>query len=177
MATNKAKEQKKREVRLPVVARMMSRGGTHADMQLEVERATGQRVHKNTIINDIKELKRRWLAEEVDNVAFYVKQELKRIDEIIYELWRRWEQSCEDNQKVKLIEQLQPSESGEFIASKVERITEEIPGIGNVAIMGEIRQNLMERRKLLGLYKQSEYSADAKIAGIISDFLNSSNDK
>lgn len=177
MATNNAKSNRKREARLLIIARMMSRGAAVVDMQQEIKKELQQEICSRTIYKDMKLLKKRWQEEEHENLTTYVKQELKRIDEIIWELWKKWEQSCKDYERTITRQYGEPNAKGDIETTRVERVTEEVKGVGNVNIISEIRHNLIERRKLLGLYQQNDYTADVKLAGIISEFLNSGNDK
>lgn len=177
MATNLAKRNRKREARLPIVAKMMSRGAAVVDIQSELKKELGVEITDRTIYNDMKYLKEKWQEEEHENITTYVKQELKRIDEIIWELWKKWEQSCKDYERTITRQYGEPNSRGEIETTRVERVTEEVKGAGNVNIIAEIRHNLIERRKLLGLYQQNDYTADVKLASIIGDFLNTANDK
>jgi hypothetical protein len=85
-----------------------------------------------------------------------IQLELERIDEIIMELWAQWEKSKEDYKKTSKKRKGKPFEakSREAEIYTIEREVQEIEMrcLGDVSYISEIRAQLVERRKLLGLY-------------------------
>jgi hypothetical protein len=102
-----------------------------------------------------------------------IQLELERIDEIIMELWAQWEKSKEDYKKTSKKRKGKPkdkdakddkeAENGEMQdksenkEAKIYTIEREVQEtemrcLGDVSYISEIRAQLVERRKLLGLY-------------------------
>lgn len=150
------KQRQLREARLEIVAQLYKRGYSvrkiakevHARLQLE------KVPNPSTIQSDIKKLLNEWREYRLDNIEDRMQLELERIDDCIIELWSAWEKSKTD------YTQEQAKQKGSPIAGDVKKhsITEieqqrkEIRKFGDVSYITEIRQQLAERRKLLGLY-------------------------
>lgn len=113
----------KREARLEIVSRLYKRGMSKTDIRLEVMKELNLKTYdRKTLDKDIQILLDRWREGNNANIGSAIELELARIDDTICELWSQWEQS-----KKKF-------------------------GIGDPRYIAEIRQQLIERRKLLGLY-------------------------
>lgn len=113
----------KREARLETVSRLYKRGMSKTDIRLEVMKELNLKTYnRKTLDKDIQILLDRWREGNNANIGSAIELELARIDDTICELWSQWEQS-----KKKF-------------------------GIGDPRYIAEIRQQLIERRKLLGLY-------------------------
>ena len=112
-----------REARLEIVSRLYKRGMAITNIRLEVMKKLNLPTYaRSTTKKDIKILLDRWREDNNANIGSAIELELARIDDTIAELWSQWEQS-----KKKF-------------------------GIGDPRYIAEIRQQLVERRKLLGLY-------------------------
>lgn len=117
------KAKRLREGRLEVVAQLYRRGYSLRHIQAEVTRRLDLASYSlATVHNDVKYLLSEWRENRIEDIDQTLQLELERIDEAVRELWEQWEQS-------KLIDSL-----------------------GDVSYITEIRRQLEERRKLLGLY-------------------------
>lgn len=83
--------------------------------------------------------------------------ELERIDDTVRELWSQWEKSKENYIRTSKTRRGAPKTDKETNETKfetfgVEDYSTNVVALGNPAYISEIRQQLAERRKLLGLY-------------------------
>jgi hypothetical protein len=94
-----------------------------------------------TIHRDIQQLLEEWHDDRCDNLDRAITMELERIDAACRELWEAWESSKKSN------------------------------GTGNVSFITEIRQQLQERRKLLGLYapEKREVAGEMSFAAMLME--------
>jgi hypothetical protein len=124
-----------------------------------------------TVWNDIGELLNEWRAARIADVDARLQLELERIDDAVRELWEQWEKSKEDytRERNKRIGVPVPNAEGhgggeatEIVTVKRENNSENVVGLGNPAYIAEIRQQLMERRKLLGLYAATKTELTGK---------------
>ena len=149
--------------RLEIVAKMYKRGNSVREIRKEVmERLDLDTCSVSTIQKDIQELLTEWRESRLKDTDEALELELARIDETVKELWEQWEKSKEDYVKTSRTQKGAPARSedgqngqqqGENIRTfSVERKTQNVVGLGNTAYIAEIRQQLAERRKLLGLY-------------------------
>ena len=111
----------------------------------------------STVHKDIKALLEEWRENRIEDIDEALQLELERIDETCRELWAQWEKSKEDYNKTTNTRKGAPSrnkETGENTVKtySIEERTSNVQGLGNPQYIAEIRQQLMERRKLLGLY-------------------------
>ena len=149
-----------KEARLEIVANMYKRGYSFRKIAAEVKERLGleKDVSLNTIHSDIKALKKELLETRISDMEFALNLELARIDDTIRELWSQWEKSKQDYTKRSETQKGSPKKKddkspGEVIKTyQVEKTVQEIVQLGNVAYIAEIRMQLAERRKLIGLY-------------------------
>lgn len=149
-----------KEARLEIVANMYKRGYSFRKIAAEVKERLGleKDVSLNTIHSDIKALKKELLETRISDMEFALNLELSRIDDTIRELWSQWEKSKQDYTKRSETQKGSPKKKddkspGEVIKTyQVEKTVQEIVQLGNVAYIAEIRMQLAERRKLIGLY-------------------------
>lgn len=160
------KQRQKRLARLEIVAELYKKGYSVRKICQEVQARLQlpKLPCPNLIQQDKKLLLDEWREYRLGNVDELVTLELARIDDCIMELWEAWEKSKEDYtegwQKQKAIPvSPKKTEDGKALqgegASKViyaEQQQAKKRGCGNVAYISEIRQQLAERRKLLGIY-------------------------
>ena len=147
-----------------IVAELYKRGWTIRRITEEVRSRLGTTCSTRTIWNDVQDLLKEWRETRIDDIDMRLQLELERIDDCVSELWEQWEKSKEDwirehNKKVGVPV---PADDGdgkgkggdatEIVTVKRENMTENVVGLGNPAYIAEIRQQLSERRKLLGLY-------------------------
>lgn len=161
MATGK--QVKKIESRLEIVAPLLRRCYTYRAIQREVMARLGLKSYSlKTVKDDVDRLLARWREQELANIDAYIKLELARIDETVSELWEQWEKSKEDYKKTFDRRKGKPRTSDKKTAGKsgedkIQTIELEINEVnmrafGDVSYIAEIRAQLVERRKLLGLY-------------------------
>lgn len=165
---SKAQYQKRsqaRLARLEIVSQLYLRGNSVRKIRDEVMRRLNLATYSTqTVHADIKLLLQEWHESRLDNVNDALQLELTRIDETIRELWEQWEKSKQDYVKttrkrkgapLRRDQQQQGNEQPAQNAIRTlytEENTAEVQGLGNPAYIAEIRQQLAERRKLLGLY-------------------------
>lgn len=145
--------------RLVIVADLYKRGWTIRKITQEVRARMNSTVSERTIWNDVQYLLKEWRSVRISDIDSVLQLELERIDDCVCELWQQWEKSKEDwvkeNNKrigVPVASQGADKDQTEIQTIKRENQTENIVGLGNPAYIAEIRQQLIERRKLLGLY-------------------------
>lgn len=113
-----------RAARRAIVADLYRRGYSYGAIQARLREEAGmERTSLSTIHSDVMALLAEWRAERLESIEDYVTLELRRIDDATRALWAEWEKS-----------------KGEGARPAA------------VGYMAEIRQQLAERRKLLGLY-------------------------
>lgn len=113
-----------RAARRALVADLYRRGYSYGAIQARLREEAGmERTSLSTIHSDVMALLAEWRAERLESIEDYVTLELRRIDDATRALWAEWEKSKEEGARPAA-----------------------------VGYMAEIRQQLAERRKLLGLY-------------------------
>ena len=102
-----------------------------------------------------------WRESRLEDIDDALQLELTRIDDTVQELWEQWEKSKEDYTRTQRKRKGAPARSGNqdnnssdggIRTFSVEEKTQQVIMLGNPAYIAEIRQQLAERRKLLGLY-------------------------
>ena len=187
VATNKAKARHEREGRLEIVAKLYKRGYSIRDIAKEVRARLNTTCSTRTVWNDIRLLLEQWREARIEDMDAALQLELERISEAERELWAQWEKSKEDYDRINNMRRGQPvgrgdNGSGEGAEIQTYDVAEQrtnIVGLGNPAYIAEIRQQQIERRKLLGLYaaEKKELSGDLSFAtcliesGLIEDPL------
>lgn len=146
--------------RLEIVASMYKRGHSYRQIQAEVMKRLDLKAYSlQTVHADIKTLLEEWREYRLEDMDSALQLELERIDDTVRELWSQWEKSKEDYFRTTNTRRSAPSKSkdkkqGESSIETygIEEQRTNIVGLGNPAYISEIRQQLAERRKLLGLY-------------------------
>lgn len=162
-----------KEGRKEIIAPLYKRGWSIAKIAEEVRTRLNTTCSTRTVWNDINELLDEWRAARINDVDQRLQLELERIDDAVCELWEQWDKSKEDwvreyNKRVgvpvpQTNENGQPvGEATEIATVKRENKTENVIGLGNPAYIAEIRQQLSERRKLLGLYAATKTEVTGK---------------
>ena len=105
-----------------------------------------------TIKRDVEKTLKEWQKDRIENNDHLILIELKTIDETIAILWDQWEKSCTDVELENVKKKGDVSLEGKISTKQIERLTRQVKKEGNVAYISEIRAQLQERRKLLGLY-------------------------
>ena len=162
-----------KEGRKEIIAPLYKRGWSIAKIAEEVRTRMNTTCSTRTIWNDINEMLDEWRATRIQDVDQRLQLELERIDDAVRELWEQWEKSKEDwvrehNKRIGVPVPAtdgngQPTgEATEIVTVKRENQTENVVGLGNPAYMAEIRKQLAERRKLLGLYAATKTEVTGK---------------
>lgn len=146
--------------RLELVARLYKQGYTIRAIVDEVKRKLGvEKLSTFTIHNDIQKLLAEWQNDRIENTDHLVSLELQRIDDAVRELWDQWEKSKQDYKRTSSKQKGRidgTKETGEISnnvkTTELEKQEQHIVRIGDPSFISEIRAQLVERRKLLGLY-------------------------
>lgn len=156
-----------KQARLEIVGQLYKRGYSVRKIAAEVMRRLDLKTcSTQTIHKDIHELLAEWRESRLDNIDDALQLELSRIDDTIKVLWDQWEKSTQDRTVTKNKRRGAPvrgndnnanNRGGNQNAERIrtlfqEELSQEVVGLGDVSYIAEIRQQLVERRKLLGLY-------------------------
>jgi hypothetical protein len=151
-----------KEGRKEIEAPLYKRGWSIAKIAEEVRTRLNTTCSTRTVWNDINEMLEEWRATRIDDVDQRLQLELERIDDAVRELWEQWDKSKEDwirehNKRVGVPVPADEGQQGggeatEIVTVKRENVSENVVGLGDPRYIAEIRQQLAERRKLLGLY-------------------------
>lgn len=170
--SNVSARQHIKEGRMVIVAELYKRGWSIQRITQEVKaRMNLTTLSTRTVWRDIESLLEEWRKHRLKDVDQRLQLELERIDDAVSELWEQWDKSKEDwvrehNKRVGVpVPVGDGSGSGEeteIATVKRENVTENVVGLGNPAYMAEIRQQLAERRKLLGLYAATKTELTGK---------------
>lgn len=175
------KKNQLRLARLEIVSQMYLRGNSVRKIRAEVMRRLDLKTYSTqTVHADIKLCLQEWHESRLENIDDAIQLELTRIDETVCELWEQWEKSKQDYVKVTRSRKGAPERrngnndsdnqqgGGDRIRTiSTEENSTEVQGLGNPAYIAEIRNQLAERRKLLGLY-----SAEKRETKIIAEEVN-----
>lgn len=164
-----------REARLEVVAELYKRGYTFRKIRAEtMARMNLPTYSLSTVKTDIGILLKEWRESRLNDMDAALTLELARIDETIQELWSQWERSKVDYQKMVEKRKGAPvrneNNTGEGIRTyNIERTETAIVMLGDVSYISEIRAQLAERRKLLGLYapEKKDISGDLSFTSFL----------
>lgn len=166
------KTEKEQTARMLIVSELWLHGYTFHQIKKEVMKRTGRKTYSlDTVKKDVDKCKERFQASILNNVAEGVALELARIDDTVRELWSQWEKSKQDgiittNSRrgaPKGTAQGTTGDNGEIQTLSVEEKKQQVVGLGNVSYIAEIRAQLVERRKLLGLYAPEKVEKTGKV--------------
>ena len=150
------KAQAMRLARLQIASKLYLRGYSFRAIREEVMRRLDLKTYSlDTVKKDISLLLKEWREERIDDMDASISLELARIDAIIVELWAQWEKSKQDTEKTATKKKGAAKRNDGITGIETQAIEEtraSVLGLGNVAYISEIRAQLTERRKLLGLY-------------------------
>lgn len=161
--------------RLEIVSQMFLRQHTVRQIRAEVmKRLNLQTYSTATVHNDIKTMLEELRQQRLDNAEYALQLELERIDETCRELWAQWEKSKEDYVRTMKKRKGVPTfgdDGGKTKTTAIETKEQTVVGLGNVAYISEIRAQLQERRKLLGLYapEKKEVSGELSFANLLME--------
>lgn len=159
MSAPQQKKQKQMKLaRLEIVAQLYKRGHSVRNIQSEVKKRLDLPTYSlGTVHKDIHTLLDEWRENRIEDMDAALQLELERIDETVKELWEQWEKSKTDYTKTARKQKGSPTrdnQSGQTTIRtyQTERTDTEVIRLGDPSYISEIRQQLAERRKLLGLY-------------------------
>ena len=175
---SKMQNQRQRQAkiaRLEIVSQMFLRQHTVRQIRAEVMKRLDLKTYSTaTVQSDIKTVLEELQQQRLDNAEYALQLELERIDETCRELWAQWEKSKEDYvrtmKKRKGVPQF-GDEGGKSKTTQIETRESNVVGLGNVSYISEIRAQLQERRKLLGLYApdKKEVSGELSFANLLME--------
>lgn len=161
--------------RLEIVSQMFLRQYTVRQIRVEVMKRLNLSTYSTaTVQNDIKTVLEELQQQRLDNAEYALQLELERIDETCRELWAQWEKSKEDYVRTMKKRKGVPQfgvEGGKSKTTQIETRESTVIGLGNVSYISEIRAQLQERRKLLGLYapEKKEVSGELSFANLLME--------
>jgi len=165
------KRNKLKEARLEVVGQLYKRGYSYAEIARETtSRLNPERPYsKQTIFLDCQLLLKQWKEERVQNVDDAIQKELAIIDDIIKQLWIAWDKSVLDQElrSSKKKGEISKGDSAKITTKEIEEAVKSEINYGDVRYISEIRANLIERRKLLGLYSPEKKELTGSNGGAI----------
>ena len=144
--------------RLEIVASLYKRCFSVRQIQAEVMKRLDLNTYSlSTVHKDIHTLLDEWRESRIEDMDAALQLELERIDDTVRELWSQWEKSKENYIRTSKTRRGAPKTDKEIKETKIETFGVEdystnVVALGNPAYISEIRQQLAERRKLLGLY-------------------------
>lgn len=144
--------------RLEIVAQLYKRGYSIRKIQSEVVNRLELKTYSiATVHSDIKTLLEEWRENRIEDMDEALQLELERIDDTVRELWEQWEKSKTDYTKTARKQKGSPARDNQTGQTAIrtyqtERTETEVIRLGDPSYISEIRQQLAERRKLLGLY-------------------------
>lgn len=167
---SKAQDKKKKQVklaRLEIVSNLYKRGYSYRKIREEVMKRLDLSTYSlHTVKNDVQTLLEEWRESRLEDTDELVTLELARIDDTCRELWEQWEKSKTDYNKTQRKQKGSPSRDSETGQTSIktyqtERTETEVICLGDASYIAEIRKQLEERRKLLGLYAPEKKDINA----------------
>ena len=141
--------------RLDIIAELYKRGYSLRKITEEVKRRLNiPKLAASTTYNDVQTLLKEWRESRIENIDQALQLELERIDDTTAELWEQWDKSKTETQKTTTTRsgRIKGKGNAGIETDAVSESRTKVGGLGNPAYIAEIRQQLIERRKLLGLY-------------------------
>lgn len=152
------KRNQQKLARLEIVAQLYKRGYSIRKIQSEVVKRLELKTYSlATVHKDIQTLLDEWRENRIEDMDAALQLELERIDDTVRELWEQWEKSKTDYTKTARKQKGSPTRDNQTGQTSIrtyqtERTETEVIRLGDPSYISEIRQQLAERRKLLGLY-------------------------
>ncbi len=165
-------------LRLNIIAGLYKRGYSYREIREEVmARLDLQTYSLQTVHKDVNRLLSEWRETRIEDFDYALQLELERIDEIIKEAWEAWDKSKIDYERKRAKQQGVPSDDkgnggdGGIVTVKMEQSVENVNSCGDPRYLEVIHKNLMERRKLLGLYSpdKKEITGDLSFASLLME--------
>lgn len=175
---SKAQQQKRsqlKQARLEIVSGLYKRGYSVRKIRNEVITRLDLKTYSiGTTHCDIQTLLAEWRESRFEDMDEALTLELERIDDTCRELWEQWEKSKENYTRQTRRQKGSPRRDNETGQTSIqtfqtERTETDVQGLGDPSYISEIRQQLQERRKLLGLYapEKKAVSGDLSFASLL----------
>jgi hypothetical protein len=155
------KNRKRRQVRLlrlEIVSKLYKRGYSYPKIKDEVMKRLDIKTYSlQTVYRDVQLLLKEWRENRINDTDQAIQLELERINDAVRELWEQWEKSKQDYTKTSSKRKGAPVADKKSGTSAIKTVQKEetetaVIRLGDVSYLAEIRAQLAERRKLLGLY-------------------------
>ena len=161
--------------RLEIVSTLYKRGYSYRKIKEEVMNRLDLNTYSlQTVKRDIQTLLDEWRESRLEDTDELVTLELARIDDTCRELWEQWEKSKENFTRQTRKQKGSPTRDAQtgqtsIRTTQTERTETDIQGLGDPSYIAEIRKQLEERRKLLGLYapEKKELSGGLSFASLL----------
>lgn len=161
--------------RLEIVSTLYKRGYSYRKIKEEVMKRLDLKTYSlQTVKRDIQTLLDEWRESRLEDTDELVTLELARIDDTCRELWEQWEKSKENFTRQTRKQKGSPTRDAETGQTSIrtyqtERTETDVQGLGDPSYIAEIRKQLEERRKLLGLYapEKKELSGGLSFASLL----------
>ena len=161
--------------RLEIVSTLYKRGYSYRKIKEEVMKRLDLKTYSlQTVKRDIQTLLDEWRESRLEDTDELVTLELARIDDTCRELWEQWEKSKENFTRQTRKQKGSPTRDAQTGQTSIkttlaERTETDIQGLGDPSYIAEIRKQLEERRKLLGLYarEKKELSGGLSFASLL----------
>ena len=161
--------------RLEIVSTLYKRGYSYRKIKEEVMKRLDLKTYSlQTVKRDIQTLLDEWRESRLEDTDELVTLELARIDDTCRELWEQWEKSKENFTRQTRKQKGSPTHDAQtgqtsIRTTQTERTETDIQGLGDPSYIAEIRKQLEERRKLLGLYapEKKELSGGLSFASLL----------
>ena len=161
--------------RLEIVSTLYKRGYSYRKIKEEVMKRLDLKTYSlQTVKRDIQTLLDEWRESRPEDTDELVTLDLARIDDTCRELWEQWEKSKENFTRQTRKQKGSPTRDAQtgqtsIRTTQTERTETDIQGLGDPSYIAEIRKQLEERRKLLGLYapEKKELSGGLSFASLL----------
>lgn len=161
--------------RLEIVSQMYLRQYSVRQIRAEVMKRLDLKTYSTaTVQSDIKTILEELQEQRLDNAEYALQLEIERINHTCQELWDQWEKSKESYVKTMKKRKGVPQfgdEGGKTKTTQIETRETTVVGLGDVRYISEIRAQLQELRKLLGLYapEKKEVSGELGFAALLME--------
>lgn len=161
------RQRQMRVARLEIVSELFKRGYSRRKIREEVKNRLDLSSYSlQTVQRDVQTLLSEWREDRIENTDDLVQLELERIDDAVRELWAQWEKSKNDHTQQTRRQKGSPQRDQQTGQTSIrtfqtERTETDVVGLGDVSYIVEIRRQLEERRKLLGLYAPEKKDINA----------------
>lgn len=143
--------------RMQIVAPLWRKNYSEREIRVEVMKRLGLKtLSSRTVHEDIKRLLKEYQNERLYETEARVTAELARLDLVIQEAWKQWEDSKEDKEEDRIKRKGLPKLDAEgkedgLLTAYVEQVKSTALGKGDPRYLDVILKALEQRRRLLGL--------------------------